>query len=163
MKHQTTKRLLLVTLASVPFAMLSPAAVCDDPAPTVVSLPGAKMKLSAELIWGTNEESKDPALKPVDEKIAKRLEGMAVKWKYFYSVTVKELAVAEGKTVKVEMSNDCELAVKNLDGTNVEIQLIGKGKPAGKVTKGLGKGKCLITGGDATNSTAWFVFMKQVD
>lgn len=157
------KRLLLVTLASVPFAMLSTAAVCDDPAPTVVSLPGAKMKLSAELIWGTNEESKDPALKPVDEKIEKKLEGLPIKWKYYYSVTVKELAVAEGKTTKVEMSSECELMVKNLDGTNVEVQLIGKGKLAGKVIKGLGKGKCLVTGGDATNSTAWFVFLKQVD
>ena len=121
------------------------------------------MKLSAELIWGTNEESSDPKLKPIDPKVAKKLAGLPIKWKHYYSVTVKELAVAEGKTTNVQMSDECELVVKNVDGTNVEVQLIGKGKPAGKVTKGLGKGKCLVAGGDATNSTAWFVFMRQVE
>ena len=126
--------------------------------------PASKMKLQAQLIWGTNDEKpSDPNLKPIDPEVAKKLEGLPIKWKYYYVVTVKEFSVDEGATKNVEMSKECTVAVKNIDGTNVEVQLIGKGKPAGKVTKGLGKGKCLVTGGNAENFTAWFVFLKQVE
>jgi hypothetical protein len=122
------------------------------------------MNLHAQLIWGTNDEKPaDPGLKPIDPKIAKKLENLPIKWKYYYMVTAKDFSVPEGSTKKIEMSKECELVVKNIDGTNVEVQLVGKGKPAGKVTKGLGIGKCLVTGGDATNSTAWFVLLKQVE
>jgi len=154
MKRDMTTRLGFLGILGLLLFALSPA----------LAAPGGKMKLQAQLIWGTNDDkSPDPNHKPVDAKVAKKLEGLPIKWKYYYSVNVKELTVAEGETTKVQMSKECELAVKNVDGTNVEVQLIGKGKPAGKVTKGLGKGKCLVAGGDAENFTAWFVFLKQVE
>jgi hypothetical protein len=154
MKRRTTTRLAF--LAILMAFLCTPASALAGPA--------SKMKLQAQLIWGTNDEKPaDPDLKPIDPKIAKKLEGLAIKWKNYYLVNTKEFSVNEGSTKLIEMSKDCELMVKNIDGTNVEVQLVGKGKPAGKVTKGLGKGKCLVTGGDATNSTAWFVFLKQVE
>jgi len=154
MKRPLTTRMAFLATLMV-FALTVTTAPAD---------PASKMKLQAHLIWGTNDEKPaDPNLKPIDPKVAKKLENLPIKWKYYYVVTQKEFSVTEGATAKIEMSKECELVVKNIDGTNVEVQLLGKGKPAGKVTKGLGKGKCLVTGGDATNSTAWFVFLKQVE
>ena len=124
----------------------------------------ARMRLQAQLIWGTNDDpAQNSQLKPIEPNVAKKLESLPIKWKHYYVVNVKEFNVGEKDTTKVQMSKECELVVKNVDGTNVEVQLIGKGKPAGKVTKGLGKGKCLVTGGNAENFTAWFVFLKQVE
>ena len=47
--------------------------------------------------------------------------------------------------------------------SNVKFQLIGKGKLANTVTQALPKGQLFVTGGDAENSTAWFVVLKQVE
>lgn len=154
MKHNFTTRLaFLGILVAIFFALTTaPAAAAE------------KMKLQAQLIWGTNDDkSPDPTHKPIDPKVAKKLENLPIKWKNYYVVNSKEFTVAEKETVKFQMSKECEIAVKNIDGANVELQLMGKGKPAGKVTKGLGKGKCLVTGGNAENFTAWFVFLKQVE
>ena len=166
MNRRTIKLAILGVLLTSLFGLISPRALSGDTAPApVVASPGSKMKLSAQLIWGTDEESKDPKLKPIDPKVAKKLESLKLKWKHFYLVNVKEFSVAEGATETIEMSNECDLVIKNVDGTNVEIQLVGKKRgSAGKVTtKALGKGKCLVTGGDASNSTAWYVFMRQVE
>jgi hypothetical protein len=133
-------------------------------APFIAPASEARMRLEAQLIWGTNDDpAQNSELKPIEPKIAKKLENLPIKWKHYYVVNVKEFDVRQKDTTKVQMSKECELVVKNVDGTNVEVQLIGKGKPAGKVTKGLGKGKCLVTGGNAENFTAWFVFLKQVE
>jgi hypothetical protein len=124
----------------------------------------ADMKLKAQLIWGTNDEkSPNPDHKPIDPALGKKLDKMPIKWKNYFQVTERELTVAQGATQKVEMSPDLAIAVKNVDGKTVEMKLLGKGKSVGKVTKELGKGKSLITGGDAANYTAWFVYLKQVE
>ena len=154
MKQPPTTRLGFLRILVVCLCALAPALAAH----------AGEMKLEAQLIWGTNEDkSPDPKHKPIDPQVAKKLERLPIKWKHYYVVTVKQFTVAEGQTNKITMSKECDIAVKNVDGTNVELQLIGKGKPAGKVTKGLGKGKCLVTGGDAENFTAWFVFLKQVE
>ena len=126
--------------------------------------PAGEMKMEAQLIWGTNDEvSPDPDHKPVDAKVARKLAGLPIKWKYYHLVTRKEFKVAEKATTTVTMSKDCEIKVKNVDGNSVELQLVGKGKPIGKITQTLGKGKCLVTGGNAANFTSWFVFLKQIE
>jgi hypothetical protein len=45
----------------------------------------------------------------------------------------------------------------------VKFSLFGKGKLANTVTQALPNGQLLVTGGDAENSTAWFVVLRQVD
>lgn len=149
MKRRTSLFILLASLLPV-----LPAFSGGDATPTPTAESGGKIKLQAQLIWGTDEESTDPKLKPIDPKVAKKLEGMAVKWKHYYLVNEKEFTVAKGAKEKIEMSKECLLVVKNVDGTNVEVQTIGKMGSAGKVTKAMGKGKCLVTGGNATNKTA---------
>ena len=64
---------------------------------------------------------------------------------------------------KKRMSKDCEIKVRNMGKSVVEVSLIGKGEPVGKVTQALPKGELLVTGGNAENFTAWFVVLKQVD
>jgi hypothetical protein len=154
MKRRIAARVFLLSLLSV---------CCFSPTLTARALAG-EMKFAAQLIWGTNDEpSPDSNLKPVDPELARKLAKLPVKWKHYYVVNSKELTVAQGATHKTAMSKECEIKVKNVDGTSVELQLIGKGKPVGKITKALGKGKCVVTGGDAENYTAWFVFLKQIE
>ena len=122
------------------------------------------MKFKAQLIWGTNDDSSpNPDHKPIDPKLAKKLEKMPIKWKNYFQVTEKEFTVAKNATTKLQMSTELSITVRHVDAENVEVELFGKGKSIGKVTKSLGTGKSLLTGGDAKNYTAWFVFIKQVD
>lgn len=123
-----------------------------------------EMKLEAQLIWGTNDEQAPSSdLKPVDEKVAKRLSNSPYKWKHYYVVSRKEFKIADKATTTLNMSKDLDVKVKNTGGDTVEVELVGKGKPVGKITQALGKGKCMVTGGNATNYTSWLVFMKQIE
>ena len=72
-----------------------------------------------------------------------------------------KLRLNEEKTIT--MSRNCVISVTYLKDENIKFQLFGKGKLANTVTQDLPKGRLLITGGDAENSTAWFVVLKQVE
>ena len=123
----------------------------------------ADMKLEAQLIWGTNDKSTDPKLKTVDADAAKKLESLPFKWKYYYVMTSKQFSVAKDAEHTEKLSKDCSIKVKNLGRSQVEVTVVGKEKPIGKITQALPKGELLITGGNAENSTAWLVAIKQVD
>jgi len=124
----------------------------------------ADLKLEAVLVWGTNDEKPlSGELKPVTEDIAKKLNCLPFKYTNYFEVNRKQFSVKDAGSEKVRMSKDCVITVKNLEGGKVEVTLIGKGQPVGTITQQLKKGKCLVTGGNAANSTAWFVVLKQVD
>jgi hypothetical protein len=72
-----------------------------------------------------------------------------------------KLKLNEEKTVT--MSRNCVISVTNLGGDQVKFRLFGKGQLANTVTQALPNGQLLVTGGDAENSTAWFVVLRQVD
>ena len=69
----------------------------------------------------------------------------------------------QGGEKKEPMSKHCEIVVKNLGGDKVEVQLFGKGNLVEKRTQSLPKGNCLIIGGNAENTTSWFVVLSQID
>ena len=120
------------------------------------------MKLQATLVWGTNDDkSPDPSHKPVDAEIAKKLK--AFKWSHYFEICSKEVSVVRNGEARVPMSKDCEITVKNLGKGQVEVTLVGKGKVVGTIKQKLPKGETLVTGGNATNSTGWFIVIKQVD
>jgi hypothetical protein len=124
----------------------------------------ADLKLEAQLIWGTNDaQSPDPRHKPVERDVARKLKGLPFKWTNYFEVTRKQFIVPQGGTSKVTMSKDCEVSVRNLGGSSIEVSLFGKGQPVGKITQALPKDELLVTGGNAVNSTAWFVVLRQVD
>jgi hypothetical protein len=123
-----------------------------------------ELKLEAQLIWGANDEkSPDPTHKPVDAEVAKKLKSLPFKWKNYFEVKRQQFVVPQGKTIRVAMSKDCEISVRNLGNSVVELELLGKGQSAGKITQALPKGQLLVTGGNAANLTAWFVVLRQVE
>ena len=122
------------------------------------------MKVEALLIWGTNDQQpSDPNLKPVDPKVEKKLKSLPFKWKYYFEVTRKEFVVSKNGSDAVVMSKDCEIKVRNPHDDVLEVTLIGKGKPVGKITQALPKEELLVTGGNAERLTAWFVVLRQME
>jgi hypothetical protein len=124
----------------------------------------AELKLEAQLIWGTNDaKSPDPSHKPVAADVAKKLKTLPFKWANYFEVTRKQFAVPESGVRSETMSKECEIRVKNLGKTVVELSLVGRGAAVGKITQALPKGELLVTGGNAPNFTAWFVVLKQTE
>jgi hypothetical protein len=122
------------------------------------------LKFEAVLVWGANSAAPaDQDLKPVSADIAKKLACLPFKYTNYFEVNRKQFPVKPGGSEKVRMSKDCVITVKSLSGGKIELTLIGQGQPVGKITQELKKGKCLVTGGNAENSTAWFVVIKQID
>jgi len=119
-------------------------------------------KFEAILIWGTNDEKpSDPNIKPVSEAVAKKLKDF--KWANYYEIARQTVGVGKDDK-RVQMSKDCVIVIKVLDKDQVEVTLIGKGKTVATMKKELRKGGgCLVTGGKATNSTGWFIILKQVE
>lgn len=135
-------------------------------------------KYQAILIWGSDDDKTPENHKPVSPEVAKKLKNF--KWKNYFEVAQKEFTVVkddksikadkEGKEgkgdknqTKVKMSKDCEIILKLLDNDQVEVTLVGKGKPTSTIKQQLRKGGCLVTGGDASNATGWFIIIKQVE
>ena len=117
----------------------------------------------AQLIWGTNEKQSDPKLKPADPKLVSKLKNSPFKWNYYFEMRREVLKLKLNEEKTVTMSRNCVISVTNLKDEQVKFQLFGKGQLANTVTQGLPKDQLLVTGGDAENSTAWFVVLKRVD
>ena len=122
------------------------------------------LKCEAQLIWGTNEASSpNPKHKPVAPELEEKLKNSPFKWEHYFEVRRERFIVPLAKEKTVPMSKNCEIRVKNLGDSQVELRLFGKGKQVSKITQALPKDQLLITGGNAENSTAWFVVLKQAD
>jgi hypothetical protein len=122
------------------------------------------LKLEALLIWGTNDtQSPDPKHKPVTPEVRKKLEELPFKWTSYFVVNRKVLEVPPKGSVKVSMSEKCDIEVKNLGNTTVELSLVGRREHVLKRTQALPKGETLVVGGKAPNATAWFVVLKQTE
>jgi hypothetical protein len=122
----------------------------------------AELKLEAVLVWGTNgEKPSDPNLKPVSAEIARKLACLPFKYTNYFEVNRKQFGLPAAGAQSVQMSRDCKIDVKSLDNEKVEVTLVGKGQPVAKITQELKRGKSLVTGGPAANSTAWFVVIKR--
>jgi hypothetical protein len=129
---------------------------------TRITAAEAKGELSfqLQLIWGTNDE-KPPGkdLKEVEARITEGFKGM-FKWKNYFEVTRKNLAVPTGGTKRIQLSEKCEVEVQNLGNSSVEVRLFGEGKYVNKVKQTITPGKLFSIGGGDKNDTAWFVVLK---
>ena len=124
----------------------------------------ADLKLEVQLVWGTDDsKSPDPRHKPVTADIRKRLKELPLKWSHYFEVNRKKVSLAADETKRVELSDKCDLEVKNLGHSKVEIQLFGKGEKVVKRTQALPRGEILVLGGNAPNATAWLVILKRVE
>jgi len=122
----------------------------------------AKLKLEAQLIWGTNDhQSPDPTHKPVDADSLKKLQGLPLKWTNYFVVNRKVIEVSTTAPLKTALSEKCEIEVKNLGNATVEVAYFGKRERV--VKQALPKGETLVLGGNAPNSTAWLVVLKRLE
>ena len=125
----------------------------------------ADMKLHAFLLWGA-DDSKPPEGKtytPVEPDIKQKLKALPLKWTNWFEVNRVAFAVPQGATREVPMSDKCQVNVKKITGSEVEVSLIGKGKEVWKQKQSLPKGEILVLGGNAPNSTAWLVVLKRIE
>jgi hypothetical protein len=122
------------------------------------------LKLQAHLIWGTNDKkSPDAGHKPAEPEVQKKLKSLPFKWENYFEVNRQHFVVAKNGNKRIAMSKECEVSVKNMGNSVVEVSLFGKGQRVGKITQTLPKGEMLVTGGNAPNFTGWFVVLKQTD
>jgi len=141
---------------SMALALLACAELCAQ---------AAEMKFQAFLLWGT-DDAKPPegkAYKPAPPDVMQKLKELPLKWKHWFEVNRKDFAVPQGETREVPMSEKCRLKVTNINGTDVEVSLIGKGKEVVKRTQSLPGKDMLVLGGNAPNSTAWLVVLKRTE
>ncbi|HWQ92463.1 MAG TPA: hypothetical protein VN673_12395 [Clostridia bacterium] len=123
----------------------------------------ADIKVETQLVWATNDSSSpDPAHKPVQPDLRKRLKELPFKWSNYFEVNRKDVELAANAKQKVELSEKCDLEVKNLGNSMIEVALYGKGEKVVKRTQTLPKGEILVLGGNAPNETAWLVVVKRV-
>jgi len=125
----------------------------------------ADMKFQACLVWGT-DESKPPegkGYKPVDTEISKKLKDLPLKWANWFEVKRVDFAVPQGATKEVALSDKCQVNVKLLGGSEVEVTHIGKGKEVMKWKQPLPKDEIMMLAGNAPNSTAWLVVLKRLE
>jgi hypothetical protein len=121
------------------------------------------MKIEATLIWATNDKSDpNPNHKPVAPKIREKLKELPLKWANYFEVNKVTLDIPKGESRKGKLSDKCEVEVKNLDGAQVEVALLGKGDPVWKRVQSLPKGEVLVFGGNAQNATAWLVALERI-
>jgi len=121
------------------------------------------MTFEALLVWGTNDTKPDPKLKPADAKLAAKLKSSPFKWNHYFEMNRATFKLKLNEEKTITMSRNCVISVTNLKDEQVKFQLFGKGTLANTVTQALPKEQLLVTGGDAENSTAWFVVLRQVD
>jgi hypothetical protein len=127
-------------------------------------LEAAGLKFEAQLVWGTGDDrSPDPKHKPVEPEVRQKLKELPLKYSNYFEVNRKCFEVPPAGLSKVSLSDKCELQVKSVGGSRIEVTLLGKGKETLKRTQPLPKSEMLVLGGNAPNSTAWLVVIKRVE
>lgn len=123
------------------------------------------MKLQALLLWGTDESRPraDKVCKPVEPDIRQKLKDLPLRWTNWFEVNRQDVALPQGITKQVTMSDKCQVQVRNIGGSDVGVSLIGKGKETLKRTQPLPKGEILFLGGNAPNSTSWLVGLRRIE
>ena len=121
------------------------------------------IKLEAQLVWGTDTKvDGSPTHKPVGPEVQKKLSELPLKYSHYYEINRKAFDV-DNNSRKVELSEKCQVEVKSLKDSKVEVVLFGKGKEVVRRTQTLPKGEMLVLAGNAPNATAWLVTLKRIE
>jgi len=150
-------------LKSLPTSLLRLFLVLVMVALTPLQLQAAELKVELKLVWGTNgKPSSDPKHKPVDDATAAKLRKV-FKWTHYYEINRVTGTVPSRGTNKFVMSKDCTIEIKELEGPNVEVKLIGEGKDVVKATHHLTKGETINLASECKDGNAWFVLVTELD
>jgi hypothetical protein len=124
----------------------------------------ADRQIEARLIWGTNEgKSPDPAHKPLEGDLAKKLRDLPFKWTNYFEVNRRVFAINDKVYTNIVMSKQCEIALKDKGNNNITVKLFGQGKEVKRVDKPLPKGEVLTIGGDDKNNSAWLITVRPLN
>lgn len=124
----------------------------------------AALPLTCQLIWGTDGvKPANAKCKEIEAPLKRRL-SRVFKWKNYYEIRRKEIAIDGSEVQKVEMSDKCLLEISLPEPDTLEVKLIGEGrltKTTRQPTKALRSGELLVLAGDAKDSRedAWFVVL----
>jgi len=130
---------------------------------TCFSAPSASIKLEAQLIWGSNEQtSPDTKHKQVAPELLKKLKELPLKWTNYFEVKRIPIEITSGEVRKVPLSEKCSLELKSQGQSKIEVVLFGKGKEVLRRTQELPRGETLILGGNAPGATSWFVVLRRL-
>ena len=123
----------------------------------------SSLNIEAQLVWGTNGTNAPGKLKLVGPRMSERLKHSPFKWDRYYEVNRQTDKVKFNEKKSVTMSKDCDIEITNLGDSQLRLRLFGHGKLVSDVTQALPKGELLVVGGDAEDSTAWFVILRQAE
>jgi hypothetical protein len=121
------------------------------------------LDIEAQLVWGTNGTNAPAKLRLVGPRMSERLKHSPFKWDHYYEMNRQTIKVKFNETKPITMSKHCEIKITNLGDSQIKLDLFGKGQLVNTVTQALPKGELLVVGGDAENSTAWFVILRQAE
>lgn len=130
----------------------------------------ADFKVRAQLIWGTDDaKPTKPYVKELDPKLRSKLR--LLKWRNYFEIKDprfldnQTFSLATGVSKRVRISELCEIEVKHLGGSNIEVKLIGEGRLVQKVSQALPKGEYLFLAGNVKEKTneAWIVALSAID
>jgi hypothetical protein len=127
------------------------------------NLQAAELTIEARLIWGTNSEKiSDPNCKAVDKALAAKMKKV-FSWKNYFEVNRQTAIVPSRGNQQIKLSSQCTIDIKELEGANVEVTLIGEGKPVNKTTYPLSKGESFTIAGDGKDGSAWFILITELN
>lgn len=121
------------------------------------------LDIESQLVWGTNATNPPTKLRLVGPKMSARLMNSPFKWSRYYEVNRQTNSVKLNQAKTVTMSKNCQIVITNLGNSQIKLDVIGKGQLVNTVTQALPQGELLVVGGNAENSTAWFVIVRQAD
>ncbi len=116
------------------------------------------LKLEALLVLGSNDAQAKGT--PVSPEIGKKLQRLPLKWSRYFVLDSQRFPLPKDGSKQVSLSRECQIAVTNLGGERVRLDLMGGGQNLGKVTQSLKKGQLLVVGGNAENT---IVVLRQMD
>jgi hypothetical protein len=128
----------------------------------------AKLKLKAQLIWGTDHEKpkNDPNIKELDPKLRDKLRKIRLfSWKNFFEVDRQFLNLPHLGSNITSLSHECVIEVEHLGNTNIKVRLYGEGKLVQTVSQNLPKGEYLILAGDVKKKITerWIIALSVAD
>jgi len=121
------------------------------------------LNIESQLVWGSNTTNPPPKLRLVGPKMSARLANSPFKWDHYYEVNRQTTGVKLNEKKRVTMSKNCEIVITNLGDSQIKLDVFGKGQLVNTVTQSLPKGELLVVGGNAEDSTAWFVILRQAE
>ena len=125
----------------------------------------SEKRFLSQLVWCTDKDKPaDKELGDLDAKLGKKIRKI-FKWKNYFEISSNVLSLPSDDGKRLKISDRCEVVVRELDGSQIEVVLFGDKKLAGKALQNytpiLTKGEHLVIGGDDKDNygDAWLLII----